>query len=181
MLPLLRAALLLLVLRPGVAAASAQAVPVLAALVTLIGLVNARRVARVVQVDIPLTRLPAALAGFTIVQISDIHVGPTIKRAYVQAIVDRVNALDADLIAITGDVVDGSVAELAVHTAPLGSLRDAVAYPVASSLFSDDQIKAAMTSVGLSAFAGRLDPADIRAVAFYVATLSRQERSDAGE
>jgi hypothetical protein len=62
------------------------------------------------------------LAGFTIVQLSDIHVGPTIKREYVQAIVDRVNELDADLIAITGDVVDGSVEQLRAHTAPLGQL-----------------------------------------------------------
>ena len=76
-----------------------------------------------VEVDVPLAKLPPALAGFTIVQLSDIHVGPTIKREYVQAIVDRVNQLDADLIAITGDVVDGSVEHLRAHTAPLGSLR----------------------------------------------------------
>jgi len=91
--------------------------------VTLIGYVNARRVARVVRVDIPLANLPPALAGFGIVQLSDIHVGPTIKSDYVQAIVDRVNQLDADLVVITGDVVDGSVDQLRTHTAPLGTLR----------------------------------------------------------
>ncbi len=108
---------------PALAASSAEAVLAGATLVTLIGLVNARRTARVVRVDIPLAGLPQALAGFTITQISDIHVGPTIKRRYVQAIVDRVNALGSDLIAITGDVVDGSVAELTEHTAPLAALR----------------------------------------------------------
>ena len=76
--------------------------------VTAIGFINARRVAQVVRIDIPLAGLSATLDGFTIVQISDIHVGSTIKGDYVAAIVERVNGLDADLIAITGDVVDGS-------------------------------------------------------------------------
>jgi predicted MPP superfamily phosphohydrolase len=101
---------------------SALAVLVGALLLTLVGFVNARRTARVVRVDIPITGLPPSLVGFTIAQISDIHVGSTIKGDYVAAIVDRVNSLGADLIAITGDVVDGSVAELGVHTAPLGRL-----------------------------------------------------------
>src|SRR6185369_4184742 len=107
---------------PSLAEPTAIAVLGLASLFTLVGYVNARRVARVVRVDIPLANLPPELAGFTIVQLSDIHVGPTIKREYVQAIVDRVNQLDADLVAITGDVVDGSVEQLRAHTAPLGGL-----------------------------------------------------------
>lgn len=107
---------------PPVVRWSAIAVPLLAALATLIGLVNARRRARVVEVDVPLAGLPRALHGFIIVQISDIHVGPTIKRGYLDAIVDAVNGLEADMIAVTGDLVDGSVEQLAVHTAPLGRL-----------------------------------------------------------
>ena len=102
---------------------SAVAVPLLATLVTAIGLWNARRTARVVVVDVPIAQLPPALHGFSIVQISDIHVGPTIRRAYLQAIVDRVNRLGADVVAVTGDLVDGSVAELAAHVAPLAGLR----------------------------------------------------------
>ena len=112
----------LLFLPAGAIEPSAIGVLALALLVTLVGLVNARRVARVVQVDIPIDGLAAALHGFTIVQLSDIHVGPTIKGGYVDAIVRRVNTLQADLIAITGDVVDGSVRQLAAHTAPLGQL-----------------------------------------------------------
>jgi len=108
---------------PSLGAPTAYAVIGLAAAFSLLGYVNARRLARVVNVDIPLHNLPQALAGFTIVQLSDIHVGPTIKRDYVQAIVDRVNQLDADLVAITGDVVDGSVEQLHADTAPLGNLR----------------------------------------------------------
>ncbi|MEJ5992044.1 metallophosphoesterase [Ramlibacter sp. PS3R-8] len=100
------------------------AVVVLAALaLTAIGFFNARRTARVRQVRVELRDLDPALAGFRIVQISDIHVGPTIKQDYLQAIVERVNALAPDVVAITGDLVDGSVPELARHVAPLADLR----------------------------------------------------------
>lgn len=107
----------------GSAAASAAAVPLLALAFSAIGYANARRTARVVRVRIPLQGLDAALEGFRIVQVSDIHVGPTIKSGYLQAIVDRVNALQPDVVAITGDLVDGSVAELRAHVAPLAALR----------------------------------------------------------
>ncbi len=101
---------------------SAAAVPLLALLSTLVGLFNARRRAKVVTIDVPIDDLPAELDGFTIVQISDIHVGPTIKHRYVDAIVDAVNRLKPDLIAVTGDVVDGSVPQLTRHTQPLSRL-----------------------------------------------------------
>lgn len=101
---------------------SAVAVPILAGLFTLVGLINARRRAKVRSVNVPIADLPASLHGFTIAQISDIHIGPTIKREYVAAIVDAVNRLDADMIAVTGDLVDGSVKQLSVHTQPLSRL-----------------------------------------------------------
>ena len=107
---------------PGLAALSAEAVPLLALLASLLGAFNARRTAQVVEVDVPIVGLPAALHGFTIAQISDIHVGPTIKAPYLQGIVDAVNRLQADMVAITGDLVDGSVKELADHVAPLAGL-----------------------------------------------------------
>ena len=122
-------ALLFVVLWPAtlpldrILAISASIVASLAILATLVGLLNARRRARVVSVDIPLTNLPVSLHGFTIAQISDVHVGPTIKRKYVDAIVDAVNMLKADVIAVTGDLVDGSVKDLAHHTAPFARLR----------------------------------------------------------
>ena len=102
---------------------SALAVMTLTPVITLIGFFMARRVAPVVDIDVPLSGLPAQLEGFTIAQISDMHVGPTIKRNFVEAIVARVNRLHADMVAITGDLVDGSVRELAHHTEPLSRLE----------------------------------------------------------
>lgn len=108
---------------PGTQRWSAVAVGLLATLVTTIGFFNARRTARVQTVEVPIDGLPPALIGFTIAQLSDLHVGPTIRRGYLQRIVDAVNRLDADAVAITGDLVDGSVAELRAHIAPLADLR----------------------------------------------------------
>jgi predicted MPP superfamily phosphohydrolase len=107
---------------PVFVAYSALVVPLLAVLFSAIGFYNARRRAPVVSVDVPIDNLPAALDGFTIAQISDIHVGPTIKRHYVERIVAAVNGLEPDLIAVTGDVVDGTVPNLADHTRPLAGL-----------------------------------------------------------
>lgn len=102
---------------------SALAVLVIATATSAIGFLNARRTASVKRVEVPIRGLPQALEGFTIAQLSDIHVGPTIKSGYIQRIVEVVNRLGADTIAITGDLVDGSVPELREHIAPLAGLR----------------------------------------------------------
>ncbi|MDE2261176.1 MAG: metallophosphoesterase [Gammaproteobacteria bacterium] len=104
-------------------AASAIAVPLLAVLATVVGYIDARRWPRVVDVEVPLLHLPTELQGFTIAQISDVHIGPTIKRDFLRGIVEIVNSLGVDLVAITGDLVDGSVEQLAPHVEPLSRLR----------------------------------------------------------
>lgn len=108
---------------PEAARATAEAVPLIGLAVTLLGFANARRRARVVTVPVPIDDLPAALHGFTIVQISDIHVGPTIRERYVESIIEAVNHLKPDLVAITGDLVDGGVPELGGQVAPLRRLK----------------------------------------------------------
>jgi predicted MPP superfamily phosphohydrolase len=70
-----------------------------------------------------LKRLPKELEGLTIAQLTDVHVGPTIGRGFIEDVVARTNALGADVIVITGDLVDGSVDQLREHVAPLGDLR----------------------------------------------------------
>jgi uncharacterized protein len=106
----------------AVQAVTAAAVPVLALLATLRGFFNAHRTPRVRTVEIAHVGLPASLHGFTIAQISDLHVGPTIRRRFVARVVDAVNALSPDVVAITGDLVDGTVPELADEVAPLARL-----------------------------------------------------------
>ena len=71
------------------------------------------------NVRITLKRLPASMHGFTIAQISDIHLGPTLHEDFITRIVDQVNALNADLVAITGDLVDGTVDHLREIVAPI--------------------------------------------------------------
>jgi len=75
------------------------------------------------RVEIALARWPRALDGFRIAQISDVHIGPILGRDFVEHLVRRVNALDADLVAITGDLVDGDARLLAGEVAPLAGLR----------------------------------------------------------
>jgi hypothetical protein len=86
------------------------------------GVVSALSPVAVNRVRVAIDRLAKSASGYRIVQISDVHVGPTIGRAFIEDIVARVNALAPDMIAITGDLVDGSVEDLAHHVAPLAKL-----------------------------------------------------------
>ncbi len=87
-----------------------------------VGMFEARGEHEIVTVEIPLAKLPKALDGFSIVQLSDLHTGMTIDRDFVQRVVDRTNALKPDLIALTGDLVDGTVEALRDDIAPLAAL-----------------------------------------------------------
>ncbi len=75
------------------------------------------------EVKVALRRLPRSLDGLTIVQITDVHVGPTIGKDFVEEVVAKINALKPDVIAITGDLVDGSVDEIGAAVAPLANLK----------------------------------------------------------
>jgi uncharacterized protein len=87
------------------------------------GFIQAMRGARVKEVSIPIANLPKALDGLTIAQISDLHVGPTIQRGYVDEVVRQTNSLNPDLIVVTGDLADGSPAAIGQHLQPLAALR----------------------------------------------------------
>ncbi len=92
------------------------------ALVSGAAFVQARRLATVKRVKIPIEGLPEALRGLKIAQISDLHVGPTIRDADMRGVVEIVNSLGADMVAVTGDLVDGTVDRIAADVAPLGEL-----------------------------------------------------------
>ncbi|MDQ6799587.1 MAG: metallophosphoesterase [Acidobacteriota bacterium] len=89
----------------------------LAGVLALIGFLQARR-PRVVSLQIP-----SDLDGYRIVQWSDVHIGPTIQRSFVESLVRRTNALNADAIVITGDLIDGHVEDLRDAIEPLRDLR----------------------------------------------------------
>lgn len=102
---------------------SATGVWALTAGLTVLSVREALKALHVKDVSVPLADLPPDLEGFTIVQVTDVHVGPTIGREFVEAMVAQINTLDADVVAITGDLVDGSVEHLRDAVAPLGTIR----------------------------------------------------------
>lgn len=87
------------------------------------GMQQALQDATIRQVQVPLGNVPKSLQNLRIVQFTDLHVGPTIKREYVQGIVKQINDLKPDIIVMTGDLVDGSVAHLRPDVAPLADLQ----------------------------------------------------------
>jgi len=90
---------------------------------TIYGIFEARRRPSIKEVDIPIPNLPDEFDGFRIVQITDVHAGLTVKRDFVERIVDMVTELKPDLIAFTGDMADGSVPHLQNDVEPLSTLR----------------------------------------------------------
>src|SRR6185295_13645997 len=69
---------------------------------------TARGPARIEQVTVPIPGLGAGMAGLKVVQISDLHIGQTLDGKFLERVVEQVNALDADVVAITGDLVDAT-------------------------------------------------------------------------
>ncbi|MEU5314817.1 metallophosphoesterase [Streptomyces sp. NPDC021562] len=74
------------------------------------------------RVTVPLAKLPRAAHGYRIAVVSDIHLGPVLGRGFGQRVVDTINATQPDLIAVVGDLVDGSVKDLGPAAAPLAQL-----------------------------------------------------------
>ncbi len=105
------------------AALHAAAVGTLVLALAAVALRNGLRLPDVRRVEIGLARWPRALDGFRIVQISDIHIGPLLGRDFAAGLTARVNALEPDLVAVTGDLVDGSVDALRDEVAPFAALR----------------------------------------------------------
>jgi len=75
------------------------------------------------RIQIPLTKLPRNLDGYRIAVVSDIHLGPLTGVEHTRRIVDAINGMDADLVAVVGDLVDGTVAELRDEAEPMRGLR----------------------------------------------------------
>lgn len=76
----------------------------------------------VVRVPVRLRNLDPTLSGFRVAVVSDIHLGPLLGRAHTERIVRMINEAEPDLVAIVGDLVDGTVDELGAAAAPLRDL-----------------------------------------------------------
>jgi uncharacterized protein len=87
------------------------------------GFAVARRTPGVERLTVPIRGLGKELDGLRIVQITDVHIGDTLDRRFLRRVVDRVNSLDADIVAVTGDLIDGSVARLRDEVAALAELK----------------------------------------------------------
>ncbi|MFD3415172.1 metallophosphoesterase [Streptomyces cyaneofuscatus] len=87
------------------------------------GTANVLRGPSVQRITVPLAKLPRAAHGFRIAVVSDIHIGPILGRAHTRRIVDTINSTSPDLVAVVGDLVDGSVADLGSAAEPLAGLR----------------------------------------------------------
>ncbi|MFZ1865993.1 MAG: metallophosphoesterase [Polyangiales bacterium] len=90
------------------------------------GVWSAVRPVEVKRVRVRLKKLPESMRGLRLVQLTDMHVGLTIGRDFVLDVVRKVNALEPDIVAITGDLIDGSVEDLGSAVAPLGEIRAAL-------------------------------------------------------
>lgn len=91
--------------------------------VTGYGVAEALGPPRLRRVQIPLVKLPRSMDGLRIATVADIHLGPLAGRGHTERVVAAINRLDADLVAIVGDLVDGTVAELGAAAAPIRGLR----------------------------------------------------------
>jgi predicted MPP superfamily phosphohydrolase len=112
---------------PARSRAVSAAVTLIAIVLLLWGYAEAMRVSRVRRIDVAVPRLGAGLDGARIVLLTDTHYGPIDRARWSRRVVEVVNSLDPDIVAHTGDIADGEVAQRREQAAPLGDVRAALA------------------------------------------------------
>lgn len=101
---------------------SANVIFTSALLLTLIGAWKAFGHPRIQEIKVEVKDLPQSLHGFRIVQISDLHIGPTMGKTYVEKVVSIVDSLNPDVTVLTGDIIDGRFSDIQHAVAPLAKL-----------------------------------------------------------
>ncbi|MEV4345354.1 metallophosphoesterase [Actinoplanes sp. NPDC049596] len=94
-----------------------------AASVTGYGVRTALGGPRIDRLEMPLAKLPRSMDGFRMAVVSDIHLGPLTGIDHTRRIVDQINSVQADIVCVVGDLVDGSVAELGRLATPLAEIE----------------------------------------------------------
>ncbi|MGC4409246.1 metallophosphoesterase [Rhizobium rosettiformans] len=99
-----------------------------AVLLASFGISQAIRVPPLKQIEVVIPGLAPEFDGYRMVQLTDMHISRLFTGSWAAAVVEKTNALDADLIVITGDLIDGSLDIRREDIAPLGGLtaRDGV-------------------------------------------------------
>lgn len=124
----------------------------------------------ITEVAVRIPKLPKALDGLSIVQLTDIHVGHFIQRRYMDALVQQANSLRPDLFAITGDLVDGDVASLGGHVSALAALKSRYgSYFVTGNhdyYSGDEEWSAFLESLGISVLRNRHVPIGDKGASF---------------
>ena len=108
---------------PSAPAGLRYAIGVLALGLSAYGASQAIRVPPLNDIELPVAGLPPEFDGYRMVQLTDLHISRLFPAAWTKEVVLRTNALDADLIVITGDFIDGDVAHRKDDVAPLSGLR----------------------------------------------------------
>lgn len=122
-------ALLAHVLAPGSVAAIVvpddvrYAIGAVAALLAAIGVANAVRVPPIIDIEVAIRDLPPQFDGYRLLQLTDLHISRLFPVRWARSMVDRANASGVDLIVVTGDFIDGSVAMRRADVEPLRDLR----------------------------------------------------------
>jgi predicted MPP superfamily phosphohydrolase len=112
---------------PARSRAVSAAVTLIAIVLLLRGYAEAMRVSRVRRIEVAIPRLGAGFDGARIVLLTDTHYGPIDRARWSRRVVEVVNSLDPDIVAHTGDIADGEVAQRREQAAPLGDVRAALA------------------------------------------------------
>lgn len=94
----------------------------IAALLSAVAVANAVRVPPIKDVDIAIADLPREFDGYRLIQLTDLHISRLFPERWARSVVERTNAAGADLIVVTGDFIDGSVAMRRADVAPLADL-----------------------------------------------------------
>lgn len=94
----------------------------LTSLAFFMGLIRGHFGPAIKEIEVRYPQLPKELVGLKIVQISDLHIGPTLKKHYVEKVVTKTLQVNPDFIVLTGDIVDGKIIDIGEDAAPLGKL-----------------------------------------------------------
>lgn len=100
-----------------------QIIFIFSLLTTFLGFFQVLRGPKIKNISVKIANLPEELHHFTIAQISDLHVGPTIRKNYVEDVVEKTNSTNPDIIVLTGDIADSKAQSIQKNIEPLKNLK----------------------------------------------------------